>query len=153
MGWEIRLKILVTVGSTPFNELFHYLDLFFPRLPMTYQTFSEKKFRHPSFLYFNDFNSVLSEYDVVISHCGAGSVFKFLEARKTCLFVVNTERSDTHQIDIAKYVEANNYGLVAFSLSEIPLKLIKLLGGYKSNFYQVDKEFDGHYDVIDMLER
>lgn len=147
------MKILVTVGSTPFNKLFHYLDLFFPTLSMTYQTFSDTNFIHPSARYFDDFNSVLDEHDAIISHCGAGSVFKFLAAKKKCLFVVNTERSDSHQADIATYIEANNYGLVAFQLSDVSHKLVQLLSGYKNNDYQVDKEFDGHNEVITILEK
>ena len=57
--------------------------------------------------------------DVVITHAGAGTVYKLLEIQKKIIVVPNTERLDNHQLELADFVEKNNYGKVAKKTNQI----------------------------------
>jgi beta-1,4-N-acetylglucosaminyltransferase len=108
------MNIFVTVGTTKFDSLIRYLD----SLPIinlheiTCQISKAATYIPKNFKYF-DFSDQIDEYykaaDLVITHAGAGSIFRLLEFRKKIIIVPNMERSDKHQLDIARYMHDNNY--------------------------------------------
>lgn len=68
--------------------------------------------------YFDLTNSVGS-IDVLITHCGAGSVFWGLENKIPTIAIVNLSRHDDHQIDLGEYVDKK--GLCLVTRNRIPL--------------------------------
>lgn len=107
-------KILITVGTTPFNELIEFCDknidtsLFEIKAQISpYASYIPENFEH--FDYIDNFESVYLESDLIISHAGAGSVYKLLELKKNVIFVPNHTMKDGHQDDICRFIEDNLY--------------------------------------------
>ena len=72
---------------------------------------------------FIDVQSALRKCDVLISHCGAGTVFWALEKKLKFITIVDEDRHDDHQWDLGNYLEHNDLCLVlrgrAPTISEI----------------------------------
>lgn len=117
------MKILVTVGSTSYDSLIKAVDTEFP--PSDFDVTIQKAEgayvpkNHLVFNYIDDISNKYKDYDVVITHAGAGSVFELLELQVNCVVVPNIERSDSHQQDIAKFIENNRYAVVCSDLTTI----------------------------------
>lgn len=109
------MKLLVTVGTTAFNSLFETLDNC--EIPEHVEiecqiangSYVPKKYQH--FRFTDNFEDKLISADAVISHAGAGNVFKLLELGKSSIIVANLERKDPHQIELARYVSENNFAI------------------------------------------
>jgi beta-1,4-N-acetylglucosaminyltransferase len=108
------VDILVTVGSTLFDELFDQVDSLsdYIRNRITCQVGPSKK--KPKVSKVIDFVDNIEDYyrssQIVICHAGAGTVFRLLELEKKIIVVPNISRTDKHQLDLAQYVEDNNLG-------------------------------------------
>ena len=100
---------------------------------------STSSFTKIPFWLFND------EYELIVTHAGAGSIYGLLEKGKNLIVVPNLERDDKHQSEIAKFVEDNNYALVCWDISDLP-KLINKSRTFKKNKY--DKTDFFKYDEI-----
>ena len=59
-----------------------------------------------------DLKSLVGAVDVLITHCGAGSVFWGLENKIPTIAMVNLSRPDDHQIDLGDYLEKEELCLV-----------------------------------------
>ena len=59
-----------------------------------------------------DLKSLERSPDVLITHCGAGSVFWGLENKIPTIAIVNLGRPDDHQMDLGKYLEIKGLCLV-----------------------------------------
>lgn len=109
------MKLLVTVGTTAFNSLFETLDNC--EIPEHVEiecqiangSYVPKKYQH--FRFTDNFEDKLISADAVISHAGAGNVFKLLELGKSSIIVANLERKDSHQIELARYVSENDFAI------------------------------------------
>lgn len=125
------MKILVTVGTTGFDELFRACDaldwngheVLFQIGPSRYSPTLERAVR-----YTGNIKEAYGWADVVITHAGAGSVFTLLEMGRRIVVVPNLTRRDKHQSELARFVEANRFAIVAWSPDELGDALRRLDG-------------------------
>lgn len=117
------VDILVTVGSTLFDELFDQIDSLPEsiRSRITCQVGPSEK--RPKVSKIIDFVDNIEDYyksaQIVICHAGAGTVFRLLELEKKIIVVPNISRTDKHQLDLAQYIEDNNLGHCVKDLSTL----------------------------------
>ena len=146
------MKILVTVGSSHFNNLIKHVDQFIPsdEFDVTCQI-ADGSYIPKNHNYFRVSDSIEHEFekaDIVITHAGAGSVFYLLELAKKMIVVPNCDRVDDHQLDLAEYVEKNNLANVCYQLTEI---MASIDTAKSSDYAQyVNQPFNG-YALIDKL--
>lgn len=151
MNSTTRVKILFTAGTTKFLSLIKSaltIASNAPSLDITVQcvdlsmvsdqslaeniTFIE---RYPSISWVHD------NFDVVVSHAGAGTIYNCLENRIPLVVFPNIERVDKHQNDICNYLEAKKFALVARDAQEI-LQCIIDISKSKLPPYINDRPFD-----------
>jgi len=133
------MKIFVTVGTTKFDTLIEFLD---ENLNKSYEvlfqisdgTYIPKNF--PYIIYSDDINTLYKEHDYVITHAGAGTIYKLLDLKKKLIVVPNLDRIDQHQTDIADFVDSNGYAISCSDFNNIPDSL-ELLP--KKEFTQYEK--------------
>ncbi|QIR15107.1 PssE/Cps14G family polysaccharide biosynthesis glycosyltransferase [Shewanella aestuarii] len=116
------MNIFVTVGHTRFDSLFRCLDSFCRNDWHFVSQMSDGKYLPKSGPYFNytsDISKYYTQADLVISHAGAGTVFTLLEMAKPTIVVANTDRVDTHQNDLLKFVEQNKFAQVCRDLNQM----------------------------------
>lgn len=111
------INIFITVGTTPFDELIKFcdenIDLLKYKVFAQISNESEYKVENVDFVKFtNEIEKYYKKADIVISHAGAGSVYKLLEMNKRTIFVPNFTMKDNHQDDICRFVQDNNYAEV-----------------------------------------
>lgn len=145
------MKVLVTLGTTRFDGLVEFFDKKIKNIDVLFQI--PKKGRQaifwPSIEFTKNFNSLLNEQDLVITHCGAGNVYSLLEKNIKFCAVPNLDRKDKHQLELANYLVDNRLSYV-LNLEEkknsTPQEIIDraLANEYKK--YINEKPFD-----IDML--
>jgi beta-1,4-N-acetylglucosaminyltransferase len=138
------MNIFVTVGTTKFDLLIEYLDKddFFKTFNMEFQI-ANGNYIPSNHLYYQFVENIKEKYmaaDIVITHGGAGTVYQLLEIKKTIIVVPNLMRRDKHQLDIAKFVDENNYGLVAYDFSQLK-PFIKHIDEFTANVFMKDKFF------------
>lgn len=113
----------MTVGTTRFDGLVKYLDSNFldSDLNFTFQI-ADGLYIPLNYNYFK-FNSQIDNYydsaDVVVTHAGAGSIYRLLETNKRMVIVPNVERRDAHQLDISRYMHKNNYAISVEKFEDI----------------------------------
>lgn len=115
------MNILVTVGTTPFPELFLSIqDISKTSWLFTCQTAEDKLYDGLNcFNFSNNIEDFEKNSDLIISHAGAGSIYKYLENGVRILVVPNLFRVDQHQMDIATYCKKNNFCGVCTDLNDI----------------------------------
>lgn len=116
------MKVLVTLGTTRFDELLSAIDKLDidKQVELTVQGLGIADYAFSSkFEFSSDIQTWYEWADVIVTHAGAGSIYNLLEQGKKIIVVPNTFRKDKHQLDIAKYVEENDYGLVCYDLFSI----------------------------------
>lgn len=137
-------KVLVTVGTTPFNSLFETLekcdipDGLELECQIAAGTYVPQKFSY--FRFSDDFEQKLKSADAVISHAGAGTVFNLLELGKPALVVANLERKDNHQIELARYVAQSKLALGVLQMDALQTA-INQLPSFKPESYHKDLFF------------
>jgi beta-1,4-N-acetylglucosaminyltransferase len=119
------MNILVTVGTTKFDSLIRNVDIYAGKnssINFIFQI-SEKGQYFPSVGAYFDFSDKIDELydsaDLIITHAGAGSIYKLLEMQKKIIIVPNFERVDKHQSDISSFMEKNKHALVCSDVIEI----------------------------------
>lgn len=136
------MKIFVTVGTTPFESLIKYIDINIKNHEVIAQI-SDGKYmpqRMKSFNYTKNIEEYYKWADIVITHAGAGSVYKLLEMQKRIIVVPNLERLDNHQLELANFIESNNYGEVFYKLEDIKInKNVKNNSYKKENFFKINE--------------
>ena len=76
-------KILVTLGTTNFDSLIDIFDVKTDKYEFEFQIgHSKKKPKNNPYFDFKSQDSLYEGYDFIVSHAGAGSVFKLLELKK-----------------------------------------------------------------------
>lgn len=117
------MNILVTVGSGCFDSLIMECD----KILINYNCnvlfqIGDGKYKPINFQY-NEYIDNLSQqyenFDLVITHCGAGTVYKCLDLGIRFISVPNIERKDRHQLELAKFLFLNNLSPVCFNLDEL----------------------------------
>lgn len=111
-------RIFVTVGTTPFPRLINAASVLQGRYECYYQT-GDVELPPQYFKFLVNIESHVKAADLVICHCGAGTVYALLEQRKRILVVPNLDRSDKHQLELAEYVDRENLGQVCNDLDAL----------------------------------
>lgn len=151
---EVDYKILVAVGTTPWDSLINYIDKNLSNLgDFTYQIGNGKYtpnrgtyFRHKE----NFIDYCKSNFDVVITHGGAGNIYGLLEVNMKIIVIPNLERVDGHQLEIAKFVQNEKYGEVVYHLETLSEAIHKSkLGCY--NKYSKD-DFNMIREIIEFIK-
>ena len=110
------MKILVTVGTTRFDGLIEHLDTHASdidgQFTMQIADGSYCPVNIPWFRFSENIDPYYRDADLVITHGGAGSVYRLLELGKPIIVVPNLERNDNHQEDLANYMARRNHALV-----------------------------------------
>lgn len=128
------MKVLVTVGTTSFNDLIQYIDQNIKELDIVFQI-ADGNYIPQNYKYFKfstNIDSLIDTMDVIITHAGAGSIYGLLEKRKKIIVVPNLSRVDKHQVELATFIEENNYAFVLWDYN--------LLKGFLKNI--MNKQFN-----------
>ncbi|MGL6315413.1 PssE/Cps14G family polysaccharide biosynthesis glycosyltransferase [Vibrio sp. WXL103] len=150
------MNILVTVGTTAFDELIKKVDDLFSKVEevnVIAQVSASSKYspKHlKSFTFSSDFQAYVNSADLVITHAGAGSVYSMLENGKKLVVVPNLTRADNHQIELARYVHDNRFAISCFDLSEIK-ECIEEVMSTELTPYHCEKFF-GQGIVLELLK-
>ncbi|MUK65331.1 PssE/Cps14G family polysaccharide biosynthesis glycosyltransferase [Aliivibrio fischeri] len=147
------IKFLCTVGTTPFPSLIEYItvnfdnevnDIFLQSAIKTNTKFIK------SVDYVDNIGEYIDNYDVIVTHAGAGSIYSLLELHKKIIVVPNLERDDKHQFDISKYIEENNYGIVCWDINNLKKCIDEIEGlifdEYEKRFFFKAEEIKGIID-------
>ncbi|MCS0305990.1 PssE/Cps14G family polysaccharide biosynthesis glycosyltransferase [Vibrio diabolicus] len=136
-------RFFYTVGTTPFPSLTAYLvDNFdVPGNEVFLQTAQSTNTQYiESVSFISDFEEKIEDYELIVTHAGAGSVYGLLEKGKNLIVVPNLERDDKHQIEIAKFVEENMYAIVCWDFLKLP-ELIESYKTFEKSEYRKDRFF------------
>jgi len=86
------------------------------------------------------------EFDGVVGHCGAGTVFWALENKLPLLAVVDLNRPDDHQIDLGGWLKKHNHALVIENrtptLEDLDDLLTRSFQEYIADPFKYEKIFD-----------
>jgi UDP-N-acetylglucosamine transferase subunit ALG13 len=149
------MKIFVTVGTTSFNSLIRFIDESFDKkqYEIIFQI-AEGKFHPENFQYFK-FSGNIEQYytdcDIVITHAGAGSIYRLLELKKKIIIVPNLERIDKHQIEIAEYMKEKEHALVCMELIELQSVINRIMNTELKEFKRED--FFAHFQINEMIKQ
>ncbi|MFG6596133.1 glycosyltransferase [Sulfitobacter sp. 1A13368] len=88
--------------------------------------------RKKAFAFTEDFEDYCGNFDFIITHAGAGTVYKLLAAGRNLIVVPNVDRIDLHQLEIFRYLRANSFAL-CFTLQELS-SLTRPLDFYCNDF-------------------
>lgn len=139
------LHLLVTVGTTPFDSLIRELDILIGQgrhgsnLRARFQVSAAATYFPVNGTWIRFSSEIRDEYqqaDIVVCHAGAGTVFTLLEMQKRIVVVPNISRRDKHQLDIATWVDSNQYALVARSGTDVLHQVQSYLTGWAPARYQ-----------------
>ena len=130
--------VLVSVGTTAFDKLVLYvmgLDL---NRNVKYQvsSLSKIKFQQDDANIFDFIQDIRDLYQrsLVVTHCGAGTVFTLLELGVDFIAVANVEdRIDHHQLEICEYLKVNSLAPAFANLNEFSSAMIE----YKNDLQEL----------------
>jgi beta-1,4-N-acetylglucosaminyltransferase len=113
----VNKSVLILTGNTPFNALekmVHELSKQIPDITFTLQSIQPLVSSSVN-LHLTEFISEASfkEYDLIITHAGAGTVFFLLNCNLPFIAIPNLERRDQHQIELYNWLKKNNYSQTA----------------------------------------
>jgi len=116
-----RTNIYVTVGSGGFDQLIDAAD---KQLSSDFQLWCQigkgKTIPSANHFRFNEqFKHYIAQADMIVTHGGAGTVFELLELGKKLVVVPNLYRVDSHQKDLARYLEQERFAVVCWDLSQL----------------------------------
>lgn len=146
------MNILVTVGTTKFNSLIAAVDNsdWLSKHEVLVQCADgAKSAKYASTVFIDDIASAYQRADLIITHAGAGSVFRMLEAGHCILVIPNLERKDNHQLEIARFVDEAGYGLVCSNLEQLDATLEKLLFFRPATYEK--SEFHAAKEIVDWI--
>ncbi len=125
--------IFVTVGTTSFNTLIKAIDetKINDKVIIQKSDGSYLPKNYEFFEYTNEIKKYYSEAEIIITHGGAGSIFKLVGMGKKVIGVANEERTDKHQSDILKKMADENYLIWCKDLTKINEAITK---AKKTNF-------------------
>jgi beta-1,4-N-acetylglucosaminyltransferase len=120
-------SVLILTGNTPFNALekkVFELSKQIPDITFTLQSIQpfvtcSVNLRLVEFIPETRFK----EYDLIITHAGAGTVFFLLTFNLPLIAVPNLERRDPHQLELYNWLKKNKYSRTAL-IEELKSDLI-----------------------------
>ena len=69
----------------------------------------------------------MKEADLIISHCGAGTILEGLRLHKNMFIVVNNSLMHNHQIELYEAIVSRNYAWGCLHENEVVAKLKEIL--------------------------
>ena len=110
-------SVLILTGNTPFYSLetrVFELSKQLPDITITLQSI-QPVVPCSTNLQLVDFipESSFQDYDLIITHAGAGTVFFLLACNLPFIAVPNLERQDPHQLELYNWLEKNKYSQTA----------------------------------------
>lgn len=151
----MRKKIFVTVGTTSFDSLVKAMDniaykneeydFVFQKASGSYLPVNGHYFE-----FTDSINHFYEQSSVIVTHAGAGTIYKLLELRKKIIIFPNLDRIDKHQSDIANFMDKNGHVLVAWTKKELEDAIY-----YCSEFNPipyVKNEFFKFKEIADFIE-
>lgn len=142
------MRFVATVGTTGFDGLIRKIDELASKHP-EHEFLSQigpglyHPVNHPWVSWEKDFLSRRTN-SVVITHCGAGTVYYLLETAIPFIAVPNLQRVDPHQIELAQYLHQHSYALVCFSVTDLDNLFSKRAWEhFQPSVYVKDKFFRG----------
>lgn len=146
------MKIFATVGHTRFDSLFKQIDKIqrdeWKFVSQMYDgAYTPTNGEHIA--YTHEIGTYYENADVVITHAGAGTVYNLLEMGKPIIVVANSDRIDTHQEDLIRYVEDSRFAQVCRNLDELE-GLISNVGDFVAEKYH-SEPFTGADDISKAL--
>lgn len=150
------IKGLVTIGTTTFDSLIKVLDKPSEKVSMKFQIAGGiyKPVNHDYEKFIPDIQSHYSEFDFIVTHAGAGSVYTLLESPMKFAVVANVERSDDHQLELARFVGSNNYAQT-YTVDELQalslLQIYETIIGKDCVKYKKEVFFKGK-EIIDYIQ-
>lgn len=149
-------KALVTIGTTTFDSLIKVLDKPSENISIMFQIANGCYIpkNHPYERFIPKIHNNYNDYDFIITHAGAGSVYSLLETDHKFAVIPNTDRSDNHQIELAKFIGDNNYAktytileLESTSLEDV----FEQLNNSIPTKYEKNKFFKGK-EIVDYIQ-
>ena len=123
------MKFLVTTGSGHFNSLSQRaLEI---ALRDTNNIWFIQMNKPPSvdhekitlFEYRDDLDDIIDQCDLVITHTGAGTIYKLLELGKRLITLPNLERRDKHQLELANWLNSKRYCIVLKAIDDLTIEI------------------------------
>jgi UDP-N-acetyl-D-mannosaminouronate:lipid I N-acetyl-D-mannosaminouronosyltransferase len=148
------MKIFVTVGNTQYNSLIKAIDetLSADEFEVTIQladgSYTPKN--HQFFRFTPNIETYFNDADVIITHAGAGTVFQLLEDNAKMVVIPNHERIDTHQLDLAQYVDNNHFASACYDLATIKAAVMSAAKNQYSEY--VNDPFSGYELIADIFQ-
>lgn len=129
--------LLITVGTTEFDELIqaidntefmeclercHFTKLSIQRGRGTYDPvnilsyrsgLTSQKVEVEIFSYKSNLDKDMQNADLIVSHCGAGSILESISLRKPLIVVINESLQDNHQKELSDALTEGGYCLAA----------------------------------------
>ncbi|XP_011501018.1 PREDICTED: UDP-N-acetylglucosamine transferase subunit ALG13 homolog [Ceratosolen solmsi marchali] len=151
-------RILVTVGTTKFDELINtittnevlqelnnqgYNELILQIGKTNFQPNCSSRcgFNNIKAFHLNSsLHEVMKSADLIISHAGAGSCLEALELLKPLIIIINDHLMSNHQLELAK--QLYKLGYLYYSNCKGLLKLIQIVNLSKLKPYPGDKSKD-----------
>ena len=128
----VQQKLLVTVGTTHFDELIDFVveNLYlFAHYKLTMQIGSYSKdlsfYSINTFDYTSDMERFYTESDYIITHGGSGTILNALRHNKPVLVIANTRLLGNHQLELIEKLRTLNL-IHTCTLDNFKLKTSKL---------------------------
>ena len=132
--------ILVTVGSQKFqfNRLLEKIDELIDKKVITDKVFAQigvsdykpKNYEYVEFTTQDEFNKLLDESNMVITHAGTGVIVNAVKKEKKVIAIPRLEKYgehvDDHQIQLIKQFEELNFIEPCYDLNDLDKKLKKI---------------------------
>lgn len=119
------MKLVVSCGTTPFPSMVKSIFSLCEKLAdheVTIQEISlnDGSYKNISLVKFYDCADTFFLFsDIAVVHAGAGTVFNLLKKGFKLVVVPNLDRKDKHQIELADYLNENDYAEVCYDLSQL----------------------------------
>lgn len=94
--------------------------------------------------YVSNFNLLISNSDIIISHCGAGTILETLKNKKTFIGIINDTLMDNHQLELADTLGKEKY-IYYTDVNNILKKLKNILD---NNEYSLKTNIEINYSLI-----
>jgi UDP-N-acetylglucosamine transferase subunit ALG13 len=149
------MKIFVTVGTTSFDSLIKFIDNNFDKefYDITLQI-SEGKYCPHNFNYFRYSENIEQYYmncNIVVTHAGAGSVYKLLELKKKIVIVPNMDRVDKHQMEIALYMSNAGYARMCVNFEQLHATIHEIMSTEVKEFKK--EKFFAHFKINEIIRK
>ena len=120
------MSVLVTVGTTLFDDLIEEIDKLKPVIfskgynEIICQIGNGKYIPNlPNFKMISNLERFILSADLIISHAGAGTILDVLRLNKKLIVVVNPKLMNNHQLEIAEVLHNNKHLLMCSSPTEL----------------------------------